>query len=234
MSGQLEPIQFQKVDFRDTEMMDLVYALRYQVYVEESGFLKADDYPNQRESDHYDQQSVHFVAMTASGEMAGALRMILPGKYPLPIQQYCPDVALGQVKNSPPISYSEISRLVICKRLRRRKDDGLYYGSRVEDTNGQDAYENQYLRRAKPMAFGLYREMFHESKRLGLTHWYMVMEKSLWKLLRIYGFTFSAIGEEVDVYGPVKPYIGKIEQIEKDVLKKAPQFYNYFFKSEYN
>ena len=36
------------------------------------------------------------------------------------------------------------------------------------------------------------------------------------------------IGQEIDFYGPVSPYIGKIAQIEKEVEQKFPRFYEYF------
>jgi N-acyl amino acid synthase of PEP-CTERM/exosortase system len=153
--------------------------------------------------------------------------MILPGKLPLPIQLKCHDVKIDHL-TLPQLTFAEVSRLVISKKLRRRKDDAMYYEPQLDDQTGKDASGQEFLRRARPMAFGIYRELYHESKRLGVTHWYSIMEKSLWLLLRLHGFAFEKIGQEIDFYGPVSPYIGKIAQIEKEVEQKFPRFYEYF------
>jgi hypothetical protein len=50
--------------------------------------------------------------------------------------------------------------------------------------------------------------------------------------LRIHGFIFEAIGDEVDVYGPVRPYLGKIEIMEQEVAKRFPKFFNYFTQDQ--
>ncbi|MBF0532577.1 MAG: PEP-CTERM/exosortase system-associated acyltransferase [Candidatus Omnitrophica bacterium] len=227
MADKIEPFLFKKIDFTDKAMMDRLYQLRFQVYGEECGFINQADYPDGRESDEYDSQSVHFAAMDTSGEMIGTVRLIMPGPRVLPIQKHCPDLKIGNAA-LPQIQFAEISRLIISRRLRRRRDDGQFYESQVSDYIFSDDDGQQYMRRAKPMAFGLYRELYRESKRIGITHWYTLMEKSLWLLLRIHGFSFSPIGPEVDVYGPVRPYIGKIEQMEEEVAKKFPQFFTYF------
>lgn len=80
------------------------------------------------------------------------------------------------------------------------------------------------------MAFGLYRAMYQESKRLGVNHWFALMEKSLWLLLKIHGFVFRPIGPEVEFYGMVLPYIADIAELEKSVYTKFPQFYAYFME----
>ena len=222
----MEDFIFKKVDFKDSATMEQIYRLRFEVYCWECGFLKEEDYPDRRDSDEYDVQSVHFAALDSEGAVIATLRMILPGALPLPIQTHCHDIHL------PPNDslYGEISRLVISRRLRRRKDDHLYYGPQVTDEVVITDHA-EYLRRARPMAFGLYREMYRESKARGITHWFSLMEKGLWLLLAIHGFKFSCIGEEVDVYGPVKPYRGNVSEIEVEVRKKFPKFFSYFMQT---
>ncbi len=214
--------------------MDAIFHLRYQVYAHECGFINPADYVDQREVDKYDAQSVHFAAINQDDDVVGTMRIILPGEYPLPIQTHCPDIQIDQDPREqlPQIQFGEISRLVISKHLRRRKNDGQYYEPQIEDKEVENASGEKFLRRSKPMAFGLYREMYQESKRLGITHWYTLMEKSLWLLLRIHGFTFECIGETVDVYGPVNPYIGKVESIELEIQRKFPQFYEYLLQEQ--
>jgi N-acyl amino acid synthase of PEP-CTERM/exosortase system len=221
----MEDFQFKKVEIHDQEMMDQIFRLRFQVYARECGFIKEADYPGQKESDEYDkEQSVHFAALDSAGAVIGTMRLLLPGALPLPIERHCPSL---KITPDPVNGHAEVSRLVISKQLRRRRDDGLYYEPQVEDktVTGEHA---EFLRRAKPMAFGLYREMYQESKRRGLVYWYALMEKSLWLLLRIHGFRFDCIGEEVDVYGAVCPYLGKLPVIEQEVLRKFPKFFDFF------
>ena len=186
--------------------MQQIFKLRFQVYCRECGFIREEDYPESSEQDEYDPQSIHFAAINSVGDVVGTMRIILPGALPLPIERHCAGI---QIKPDPlpGMGYAEVSRLVISKYLRRRRDDGMYYEPQVEDKKVEGANAD-FLRRAKPMAFGLYREMYHESKRRGISYWYALMEKSLWLLLRIHGFRFDCIGDEIDVYGPVRPYLG--------------------------
>lgn len=224
----MENFTYKKVDLNDTELMQKIYRLRYQVYAHECGFIRPEDYPNGMESDEYDPQSVHFAAINEDGDIIGTMRIILSGKYPLPIQKYCPQIKIDVNALPGTLQFAEISRLIISKRLRRRQNDGMYYEPQVEDTKVVAINNAEYMRRAKPMAFGLYREVYQESKRRNITHWYTLMEKSLWLLLSIHGFRFVAIGDEVDVYGAVRPYLGKVDQIEEEVSKKFPKFFDYF------
>jgi len=226
----METFTFKKVDRDDTKLMEQIYRLRYQVYCNECGFLKAEDYPDGIETDKYDPQSVHFAAMSTRGDVIGTMRMILPGEHIFPIQEHCPDVVVDY-QAPEGMGATEISRLVISKQLRRRKDDGLFYEPQIEDRKVTDPMKNEFFRRAKPMAFGLYREMYHESKRRGISRWYALMEKSLWLLLRIHGFRFEAIGPQVDVYGPVNPYLGQLSIMEQEVKHKFPKFFEYFISA---
>lgn len=229
----METFVFQKVDLNQTELMQQIYKLRFEVYCRECGFIREEDYPDQIETDKFDPQSIHFAAFNSEGDIIGTIRMILPGEHPLPIQSHCPQIDFSQSSGG----FVEISRLVISKRLRRRAEDERYYEPQIEDKIIKASDDTQFMRRVKPMAFGLYREMYQESKYRGIGHWYSLMEKSLWLLLRLHGFKFDQIGEEIDVYGPVHPYLGNIARIEEEVYRKFPKFYQYFvenLKSEYH
>jgi N-acyl amino acid synthase of PEP-CTERM/exosortase system len=120
---------------------------------------------------------------------------------------------------------AEISRLVISKKMRRRKDDGLYYTPEYGDNRRSS--DMDIMRRIKPMAFGLYREIYQECKRRGVTHLLALMEKTLWLLLKIHHFEFEQIGDTIHFYGPVAPYICYIEDAERNVYEKSPELYKY-------
>lgn len=57
------------------EDIDAIYRLRYDIYCHEMGSLYAEDYPNKKETDWYDQYSTYIVAKVGS-DVIGALRLI--------------------------------------------------------------------------------------------------------------------------------------------------------------
>lgn len=209
-----------------SESLDEVYRLRYQVYCKECNFIKEEDHPNGIEQDKFDPHSVHFVAEDAQG-VIGTARIILNSQYGFPLEEHCNGNLTIDKASIPREQSAEISRLVISKSYRRRRADGLYYTPEYEDSPTGNNPED-LMRRIKPMAFGLYREMYQESKRRGINHWFALMEKSLWLLLRLHGFIFDSIGSEIDMYGPVKPYLAKFEKMEQEVRQKFPHLYTYF------
>jgi len=223
--GQTEFI-FRRVDSPD--LLEEVFRLRYQVYCKECNFIKEEDYPDSIEKDKYDPHSVHFVAEDPYG-IIGTVRLILDSPYKFPFEEHCNDKLTVDIDSLPRGKAAEVSRLVISKNYRRRTDDGLYYTPDFNDkVTGVDIAD--ITKRIRPIAFGIYREIYQECKRRGITHWFAIMEKSLWRLLYMHSFIFKPIGEEVDFYGMVTPYLASIEEIERAFYKKSPQFAaEYFF-----
>lgn len=208
-----------------SDLLNEIFRLRFQVYCKECSFLKAEDYPDGIEKDKFDPHSLHFVAQDELGAI-GTARLVLDSPYGLPLEHHYSNYVCLDKTCVPRKQIAEISRLVISKEYRRRRGDGLYYNPEYEDR----ASREHSLHRMKCMALGMYREMYQESKRRGITHWYALMEKSLWLLLRLHNFNFQPIGEEIDVYGPVKPYLGDIKKMEKEVFEKSPELFKYFIE----
>lgn len=204
------------------------YKLRFQVYCRERHFIRESDYPDGVETDGFDKYSLHFGAFDREGALVGAVRLILPYCAQFPIEEHCLSLNIDKNLIKRP-ECAEVSRLTISKLFRRRADDGLYYGPQISDQQVKDK-GTIFMRRVRPMAFGLYRAMYQESKRIGVRHWYALMEKSLWLLLKIHGFVFTPIGQEVDFYGMVMPYIVGLSDLEKNVHAKFPQFFAYFME----
>ena len=46
--------------------LEEVYRLRYKVYCEEWGFERIENHPGERETDEFDEYSVHFIAQVGS------------------------------------------------------------------------------------------------------------------------------------------------------------------------
>ncbi len=221
-----EKFLFRKLD--SPEDLQEAYRLRFQVYCNECNFIQPQDYPLKVETDRFDADSVHFGGFDQEGNLVGSVRLILSSCGRFPIEEHCPslNVDLEELSRG---RCAEISRLTISKLYRRRSQDGLYYEPQAHDQSGQDkgAY---FVRRVRPMAFGLYRAMYQESKRLKVNYWFALMERTLWMLLKIHGFVFKPIGPEVDFYGMVTPYLADITELEKGVHEKFPQFFDYFIQ----
>lgn len=206
--------------------IESIYYLRYQVYCEECNFIKPQDYPDCKEQDKYDKDALQFLARDKYW-VIGSARMI-PGSAPggLPIEGHCPGLNLFNGLNRE--NTAEISRLIISKDYRRRKEDGLYYTPEY-NAGTKAGQADSPIRRIRIMTFGLYRELYQESKRRHITHWFALMTKALWALLNMHGFIFRPLGPAVDFYGPVIPYIGNIEEIEASFYKGYPEYFVKYF-----
>jgi N-acyl amino acid synthase of PEP-CTERM/exosortase system len=222
-----EKFNFEKIGTQDV-LLD-AFKLRFQVYCRECNFIKESDCPSGYETDAFDQHSSHFGAFDQDKRLVGGVRLILPSCEKFPIEDHCKALDIDY-RAIPRKGCAEVSRLTISKLFRRRANDGLYYEPQVKDETVEDR-GNYFLRRVRPMAFGLYRAMYQESKRIGITHWFALMEPSLWMLLKIHGFVFKPIGPSVDFYGIVTPYIVGLSDLEKNVYTKFPQFFAYFMEN---
>lgn len=187
----------QRVD--SPELLEQVMRLRYQVYCKERNFIKPQTCTNEVETDKYDPYAIHFVASDKYG-VIGAMRLVLDSPYGFPFEEYCRGKLFIGSDEIMRKDAAEISRFVISKSFRRR----LFTGG------------------IKPIALGLYRAMYIETKSRGLKYWYALMERSLHKLLGRYAFDFKPIGEKVDVYGMVMPYLANVEEVDEALQERFP------------
>ena len=219
-----EKFSFRKI--LSSDRLQEAYRLRLQVYCHECHFIKESDYPQGYETDEFDQYSSHFGAFDSRDQIVGAVRLIMPFCPRFPIEEHCSNLDIDP-HHIPRQECAEVSRLVISKLYRRRAQDGLYYEPQSEDKKFVEK-GSSFMRRVRPLAFGLYRAIYQESKRTGIIYWLAFMEKSLWKLLNLHGFLFRPIGPEVDFLGVVRPYLADIRELEESVHLKFPQFLAYF------
>lgn len=211
----MKTIKFKKVSADDKGLLEQIYRLRLQVYGRECGFIDEKDYPLGLETDEYDKQSIHFAAINSFGEVIGSMRLILADKHIFPFQKHCRYVQLpsGHV----PKDIGEISRFVISKELRKRKIFSFrcWPGHTFQKRQGHSP--RGFLNHARLVAMGLCGEVVKESRERGITHVYALMEKGLYTLIRYYGFNPQCLGEDVDVYGPVRPYVIPVEDSRHSV-----------------
>ncbi|MFO7886052.1 MAG: PEP-CTERM/exosortase system-associated acyltransferase [Desulfobacteraceae bacterium] len=211
----------------DEEIKEDTFRMRYEVYAEEFGFEKKEDHPNGLETDKYEDDSVHFACLNEHDSVVGTIRLVFDSERGFPIEHA---VETGFVGEKPDRSrIAEISRLTVSKDLRRRKEDGMYgvesYLTKKEGGILPDdgtIPEEMKGRKNPIIVLGLYQVMYHESRRRGITHWYMITETKLFNALKKYGFLFHQIGDPVWYHGERNPYLGIIEEIERTLIKNNP------------
>lgn len=211
-----------------TSALRAICQLRYQVYVNEWGFEKPEDHPGGIEQDEYDQHSIHFCAFSKhSDDVLGAARIILGSERSLPIEQHF------NITQFPPgvrrEQAAEISRLAISKEFRCRALQRTIFGAEQSTSNHmRHMMENSRDFRRKfehQLVRGLYISLYRESKIRELTHWFTVMAKGLYVILRRWGICFEQIGPARDYHGLRAPYLVSIKSIECSLEKHDPTLY---------
>lgn len=208
---------FKKIGL-DSPLMTEVYRLRYKVYCEEWGFENPEDHPGGLERDEFDDHSIHFGALSAeSGELIGTIRIILNSELGFPIEHHCAfDKDLSFIDKS---RIAEISRLAVSKDYRKREVDKLIYndGRNQEEILAHSHVNKERRKHELYIIMGLYVCMYKVSLSLGLTHWYGLMAKGLYVLLRRSNIHFFPIGPELDYHGRRVPYLGDIDALAKNL-----------------
>jgi len=219
----LTRLEFKKVD-RDSREALGIFRLRYQVYCQEWGFEDPDDYPEGFEKDDFDEHSCHFLArVRKTRDIIGTARIILPSAKQFPIEKvFDLDESVIPADRG---KLGEISRLAVSKNFRRRWLDTIIFGPENHNSDLPVSIPVKKERRQfeNEIVAGLYQCIYHESKRVGLTHWYAVMGKGLHLLLMRWGLIFQQIGSEVDYHGLRAPYLGTIAQMYESVVRKSPR-----------
>jgi N-acyl amino acid synthase of PEP-CTERM/exosortase system len=217
--------RFGLVDNED--VLEDTFRMRYEVYVDEFGFENKDDHPNGFETDDYEKESIHFACLNKNDSVVGTIRLVLDSNKGFPIEHAVETTFIGEKPDRSKIG--EISRLTVSRDLRRRKEDGMYgVESYLKEREGgvlpdDGSIPDEMKGRKNPIiVLGLYQVMYHESLRRGLSHWYMITETKIFYALKKYGFLFHQIGAPVFYHGQRIPYLGIIDEIEKDLMNTNP------------
>lgn len=202
------------------DLLQETFRLRYRIYCKEAEFLDDSEYPDEIETDIYDEHSIHFAALDNENQVVGTLRLILDSAHGFPLEVHCPNY--DKAKTAFPRSQlAEISRLAVNKSVRRRKNDGLYGLTSYNSNSDSETPEHIKRKRKRPIiVLGLYQQLYLESKRRGITHWYAAMEQKLNTTLKKFSFEFEPIGPEHDYYGPVTPFLGVVAKMEKRLYRE--------------
>jgi N-acyl amino acid synthase of PEP-CTERM/exosortase system len=210
-------------------LWDGVQRLRYEVYCLECGYLEARHYPAGRETDEFDEHSVHFASTNERAELVATLRLVLDSPLGFPLERHAATL-WPEFRHLPRDRTAEISRLILAKSYRRRANDGLY-GAELGDPEKEAARqaELQYRRSQYPLIlFGLFKEMYMESLSLGLQYWLAAMETGLHRMLSRFGLELKQVGDPMSYYGEVIPYYASIEELTRYVMESRPDVFQFF------
>jgi N-acyl amino acid synthase of PEP-CTERM/exosortase system len=209
------------------ELLDGVFRLRYQVYVDEFGFEHAGDHPDGKEMDEWDPFSIHMAALNPEGDVIGTIRLILNSVSGLPTLNVV--APFYQDRNPQSRHIAEVSRLAVARSFRRRVEDGFQGVQEFWSPQKSIAFHraevgefpSQERRNRFAVVLGLFKIMLHVSKRIDLKDWYMMAEKRLWYLLKRYHIIFNAVGPEIDYHGKRVPYHGHIIDVEERMKRES-------------
>nr|AAO64421.1 long chain N-acylarginine synthase [uncultured bacterium CSL11] len=209
-------------------MQPEIFALRYEVYCLECGFLDAKKYRDGLESDEYDTGAAHFVAHNGDNELVGSLRLVHPPhSETFPFEERCYDL-FDDIVLPPREESAEISRLVVRKNYRGRMGTSSLQGDgqafAISGPVGAPFQRPQIERRthSPEILLGLYRQIYQYSLRMGIHYWYAAMERPLARALARLHFAFTPIGVEVDYFGPVTPYMVDLRELERQMAANSP------------
>lgn len=221
--------KFRFLEATTEEQKKSVYRLRYEVYALEFGFEDPYDFPDKLEKDPYDPYSVHFIALNEDDDIIGTVRMILNSEKGFPVE-HASEINDFDDRPSPEM-ITEISRLAVSKKLRRRREDGMHGVESYIPTSqggvsdipskGDESFKEKRQRPA--IILGLYRAVYHKCKELGITHMYMITEDKLFHALYKFGFIFRKVGNPVEYHGKRTPYATSWQTIEKHMNKEHPE-----------
>lgn len=197
------------------------HALRYQVYCLEKGFEDPAANPLGLEIDAFDARSRHCLLRHRETRIAlGTARLILPD--PLrphaswPIQQVCRDPRLFGDAALPTATTAEVSRFCLSSDAR----------ARIELGRGQDVAEAADDKRLAPYTIlGIIRGMLMVSLRRGVTHWTLIVEPALLRLLGRLGLHFTKLGPLVEYHGRRQPCFSDLAGLFERMREERPDLW---------
>jgi len=186
---------------------DRIARLRYRVYCEEFGYEPAENFPDGRETDRFDEHSVHtIITHRGSGETAGCVRMICATEeHTLPLENYCLEnvfVDYLEPLNEERQRVCEVSRLAVDPAFRRRPGERH---TRLGEFDAMDCC-HQEQRTFSLISIAAVLAGFAMSSLTDRTRIYTMMEANLPRLLRRAGILMQEAGNTMEYHGQRSPY----------------------------
>lgn len=228
--------KFEVLDADTSDLLEKVYALRYQVYCIETGFENKDQFPDGRERDQFDDRAIHGLVVTRDSHWPlGTIRLVRPqGSRPgpqFPMELVYPNLLASRgygPHDLPWDTTAEISRFAISKAFKRRPGEpGSITGVTEESLRAARVRARDERRRYPHIILGLFLSLARLSAQAGLTHWVAVMEYPLLRLIDRFGFKFEHIGKPIEFHGLRQPCVGCIEDMLSRIYYKRRDVWDF-------
>lgn len=214
------------------ELLDEVFALRYQVYCVEHPFEDPADHQAGKEQDEYDGRAIHtLIRHKRTGYCAAAVRLVLPdsgdSSAAFPLEHACEGNLYEEAKpwlaDLDRSKVAEISRFSVSKAFRRRVGEAETVSGISAQAVYSDGQAPDARRRGFPhITLGLFAAIVRMSVDQDITHWFAVMEPTLLRLLQRFGIHFPPIGPVVDHHGLRRPTLAVAATVVDGILSKRP------------
>ncbi len=167
-----------------------IYRFRCEILCDELGYFKKEDYPDGLEIDPYDAYSIQYAALDSQGELAATVRLILKSPIGYPTENHM-EIDDNIIKELDREKLGEISRIFIKKEYRTIKS-------------------SKYIMR------NFIKMIYEDMKLNGIEYTYGALEKSFFRLLRIYKMRYIVIGKLQEYGGLRYPCILYTRDLEAD------------------
>ncbi len=183
-------MSFKFLHVTDQTTLNKVYRFRYKVWCEESNILDRSNYPDQQESDQYDDYADHFAIFDEHDEVCACIRLIHHSPIGYPTANYLEyDHEKYVFKDK---RMAELSRIFVDSSHRSIKQTKLFFTGFTK-----------YL-------------VYPKLKEYKIDYCYGALEKQFLKLLNIYKIPYRSIGNAKFYYGGNRhPSVMSVKELEE-------------------
>lgn len=219
---------FEKFDVRlassDADRHE-IYRLRHDVFLQELGYELSGVPEEGEERDDYDNDAIYIVVVCRlTQQIVGSARIVVPWKYLagkrscLPVENYCGHVLASSHINLaevPREQLCEISRIVVARHYRKRKD---LAGNELQEAAGLNAVN-------RLISVALFVSSAALLETMGRPHVMGFIEKKFARLLRGTGMKIERVSPFHDICGLRAAYYGNTHDSLRHVSPLFSQMY---------
>lgn len=209
------------------QQRNMVYQIRYRVYCEEFKYESSAAFIDQKESDEFDNQSLHcLVTHRVTGLPVGCVRVVMvEGNDSMSMEQH-----VGDSIDQDFIGGFSGRRNFICEVSRLAVDGAFRRRSREQETrfgNMDSAVDREWERRALPLiALSLMVGAGALADALGRKHCFAIMEPFLPVMMRRFGIYFRRVGKDFEFRGVRAAYYANTEELFSSAPVELRSYFN--------
>ena len=213
------------------EGKEVNYRVRYQVYCLETGYENPSSYPEKRESDRFDNASVHFVVRArATGDWIAAMRLVVGSLNALPISEFAAidsELLLQHTGASSLADFAicaEVSRLCVVSQYRRRAHErNVPHQIPWNPDDASEEIANQERRKAPWLMLALLHAARNYSEEANIPYWFFLTPHSLARIIKSLGMKLEQTGPGCEHRGTRYPYVANMPRNFDQLRLKYPE-----------